>query len=1194
MKSIYGILVFLCLLGTCRVSAAFEIREDRLYRLVSGSGLAVSNRMNPDNLGKLFLDPVDKKDKGQLWRLVSYGDAYLFFSPFTNKSFDVVNAGGSDTPLGTWDFSRANVNQHFVVKVSEDGKVTLFHQNSGRPLGGNDSAGENLMLLHSGGTAMDLALVYTSAKMPPESLRGREEWQNEQIFAIKRLPGHVTRIPYPDVESMRADGYYSRPWERPSSSMYISLDGTWKFHYAERPSDRPENFYRKSYDASAWDDIEVPSSWEMKGYGTPIYSNITYPFKNAPSKVLPQEGYTTAVEENPVGCYRREFDIPEDWSGKEIFIHFNGVYSGFYLYVNGRKAGYSQGANNDAEFDVTSFVKPGRNMVAVEVYRWTDGSYLEDQDMFRLSGIHKSVYMYASPKVNIRDFHLLTEFPYGGYSKASLSVDAFVRNELSGKSDGFSVEVRLVGPSGETVSTASAGVSGIPARSDKVVRISMDVDNPRLWSAETPELYTVELILRNGAGAAVEALSSRLGFRDVKIADKKILVNGKQVWFKGVNRHETHPQYGKAVPVETTVQDILLMKTHNVNTLRTCHYPQAPEAYALYDHYGIYVMDEADLECHGNHSLGEKESWLPAFKDRVRKVVERDRNHPCVIFWSLGNECGSGRNFDVLHRMVNEMDPSRPVHYEGNNAFADIDSHMYPDIPRMMRFDRNGSDKPYFLCEYAHAMGNSPGNLGEYWDCILKSERMIGGCIWDWVDQGLNMKGRPETEYYYGGDFGDMPNDKDFCCNGLVTPDRRATAKLKEVKKVYQYVTFDDAGLQDGLVRINNGYGFTDLSAFSFSWTLLKDGMETRHGEIPGVNAAPGGNATVKIPYGALEDGSEYFLNVYCVLSDDTIWAKAGHEVAFEQFALTGKALSEAQTAADGILVKDMDDMNVRLSSGSFSVSFSKEDGRITGLDYGAGNILASEAPMSVIWYRSISNDKYTDQNHYPSVYRTSGMEVNLSEDKSHAEVSVTGELLIEKGNGDVAMPYTLTYKVWADGNVYVDASFVKPAGAGIIRRMGIRLAMKEGYENVRWYGKGPHENYSDRCRSAAAGIYTCTADDFASEHYVRSQSMGNRDAIRWFEVTGVSGDGIRVDVMNGNMGFSVLHYTDEDLWDAAHDFMLPAIRRQETFVNMDAVQQGLGNASCGPLPLEEYLIPDTPARYSFRISQAGNKQTLL
>ncbi len=1177
-------LVILHLLVGCICLHGQDIREDRLCRIVSPSGLAMDNNMNPDNLGNLFFSTVDRKDRGQLWRFVRYGDAYVIYSPFTNKSLDVVNAGEADTPLGTWDFSRANVNQHFVVQPSGDGKVTIRHENSGRPLGGQVSEGGKVMLVHQGGTPVEWTIAYTSDKLPPENLRGKEEWQNEQIFAVDKLPGHVTRIPYPDVESMRHDGYYSRPWERPQSSMYMSLNGIWKFHYACKPADRPAGFYRKPYDVSSWDEIEVPSNWEMKGYGTPIYSNVTYPFRNAPAMILPQEGYTNSTEENPVGSYRRDFDIPEDWDGKEIFIHFDGVYSGFYLYVNGKRAGYSQGSNNDAEFDITGFVHPGKNMVAVEVYRWTDGSYLEDQDMFRLSGIHKNVYLYAAPKVNIRDFHVGTSFPESGYSKAIVDIDVFVKNELSRKADQYNVSAYMFSPSGKKVAEASVSVPSVAARSEQQVRLSMEIGSPELWSAEKPDLYTVELVLSDRISGTVEAVSSRIGLRDIQIIDKKVHINGNQVYFKGVNRHETHPQAGKAVPVETTIRDILLMKTHNVNTVRTSHYPQAPEAYALYDHYGIYVVDEADLECHGNHTLSEKASWLPAYMDRMERAVCRDRNHPCVIFWSLGNECGGGDNFDALHRMVNSMDPSRPVHYEGNNSFADIDSHMYPDIPRMIRFDRNGSEKPYFLCEYAHAMGNSPGNLAEYWEYIENSERMIGGCIWDWVDQGINMYGRPAAEYYYGGDFGDRPNDRDFCCNGLVTPDRRETAKLKEVKAVYQYVKFNAVDLNEGLVGIVNRYDFTDLSGFTFVWTLLKDGVEVNGGTLDRLSLAPDEKAIVKIPYGPLDNGSEYFLNISCLMDNGCLWAQPGHEVASAQFAL-GERRKTWQKPEAGQIGMVSSDGEIRFVSGDFSISFSTVDGMLRTLSYGGRDVLSGPGAMSMAWYRSVGNDKFTDQAPYPSSYRNVKSGYRLED--GYAAVDVEGEVAIDCCGKDVSMPFNVSYMVYADGTLDVKASFVKPHGADIIRRMGIRLALEKGHENVAWYGRGPHENYADRCASATYGIYRASVDEFASEHYVRSQSMGNREGVRWLEVTDASGDGIRVDVLEGDMSFSALHYTDEDLWNAGHDFRLPEIYRDETILNLDAIQQGLGNATCGPRPLDRYMIPEgTPVSYSFRISK--------
>ena len=1157
-----------------------------MYRIVSPSGLAVDNRLNPDNLGNLFLSPVDKTAKGQLWRFVKYGDAYVVFSPFTNKSFDVVNAGSNPTPLGTWDFSRANVNQHFLVAASADGTVQIRHENSSRALSCEDKDGEKIIFMNVGAAPMDWRLVLSSEKLPPENLRGEHEWENEQVYAINRLDGHVTMIPYPSLEQMRQDAFYLRPWEQPSSSSYLSLNGKWKFNWVKQPSERPAGFYKPDFDVSGWDEIPVPSSWEMHGYGTPIYTNVTYPFKNAPAKIIPLEGYTIYDEPNPVGSYRRDFTIPQSWNGQQVILHFDGVYSGFYVYVNGKKVGYSEGANNVSEFDITKYVQTGDNTVAVEVYRWTDGSYLEDQDMFRLSGIHKDVYVYSKPLFNLRDYHLNAVFSNGDYSNAVLNAELFFENASSKSVEGASVLVNVIGEGGACVASGEYELSKVKPRAQSSCSLALDVKNPLLWSAEQPDLYSVEVILKRN-GEVSQAVSTRFGFREISIRDNKVYINGNQVYFKGVNRHETHPRYGKAVPVETTIKDILLMKTHNINTVRTSHYPQAPHCYALYDYYGIYVMDEADIECHGNHSLSEKASWLPVYQDRMRKVVQRDRNHSCVIFWSMGNECGGGDNFDVLHKMVNQMDPTRPVHYEGNSNFADIDSHMYPDIPRMMRFDQNGNQKPYFLCEYAHAMGNAPGNVKEYWDYIENSRRMIGACVWDWVDQGLNKFGRPETELYYGGDFGDKPNDLDFCGNGLITADRRETAKLKEIKKVYQYIKFRSDDPVSGVVEIENKYDFSNLSEFKFAWKLLKDGFVVENGALP-MSGTPDSKVKVQIPFKSeLTKDSEWVLEITASLAETAIWADAGHEVAFAQFVLNERPAPAPVQVTQA--VRDCsNEIDIVILTEDSKVTVSRKTGLLSSLEYKGRKVLAAEQnPMTLAWYRAVANDKYSDLTPYSSTVAMDALDCTLSADGTHATVTTSGKLLINVSeNAKKAMPYNLTYRIYADGTVDVSASFTKLADASLIRRMGLKLTMPEGFENVRWYGLGNHETYPDRCESGRIGIWEATVDDFASEHYMRSQSMGNREQLRWFEVTDQDGSGIKVELVEGKMSFSALHYTDEDLWTAAHDWAIAQVRKNTTILSIDGIQQGLGNATCGPEPLEQYMIPvGQPIDYTFRIT---------
>lgn len=495
----------------------------------------------------------------------------------------------------------------------------------------------------------------------------------------------------------------------------------------------------------------MPSNWEMHGYGTPIYTNITYPFKNNPPFIQPQKGYTNEIEVNPVGSYRRDFSIPADWDGKEIILHFDGVYSGIYVWINGKKVGYSQGANNVAEFNITNYVKTGTNTIAAEVYRWTDGSYIEDQDMFRLSGIHRPVYLYATPKVHVRDYFLQSDFKGDDYSSALFKVKASIKNYDKKASQATTLDVSLLDTKGKEVANITQPVGALKANQEQEYDIQASVSNPSLWSAEKPNLYTAIITLKDNNGNVLEAMSSKFGFRKIEMKNKRVYINNEQVFFKGTNRHDIHPKFGKAVPVESMIQDIVMMKQHNLNTIRTSHYPNDPRMYALYDYYGLYVMDEADLENHGNHSISGMPSWIPAYKDRIERVIQRDKNHPSVIFWSLGNEGGNGDNFDEMYKVAKLLDPSRPVHYEGKNEAADIDSHMYPDLARMAAFDQRDTDKPYFLCEYVHSMGNAPGNIAEYWDYIEnKSQRMIGGCVWDWVDQGLNMYGKPDNQYYLG------------------------------------------------------------------------------------------------------------------------------------------------------------------------------------------------------------------------------------------------------------------------------------------------------------------------------------------------------------------------------------------------------------------------------------------------------------
>lgn len=1154
MKRLITLILAIAALSICCRAASAEksVNDRKMYLIVSPNGYAMNNTMDGE-VAPYKLVPADKSEMNQVHSFVKYGDAWQIWCPFNGRGFDTDGSRKGGIKLGSWAFEPGNSNQIFIVKSLGNGYVTMVHKETGCSIciDGPDAEGSYVRLGTKDEESTMWKLVSVHAKAP--SSRGKEDWENESIFAINKLPGHVTMTSYPTVSELKADrNHMLKPWTDPKSGFFQSLNGVWKFNWVKQPSERPRDFYKKSYDVSAWDDIDVPSNWEMKGYGTPIYTNANYPHNNQPCRIVPIPGYTSDTEPNPVGSYRRDFEIPSTWGDKAVFLHFDGVYSAFHVWVNGKMVGYSQGANNDSEFDITKFVSTGTNTVAVEVVRWSDGSFLEDQDMFRLSGIHKDVYVYAAPKTCIADFQLSSVFEGDDYSKANFNVKAIIQN-LGGRTGMHTLHVELLDTKGNTVFSKDAGSVSVSRNSEAEVSLEQAVSNPMLWSAEYPNLYTAVLSLRDSDGNEVQAVSNRFGFRKIEIRNSRVYINGRQIWFKGVNRHETHPTCGKAVPVETTIKDILMMKQHNVNTVRTCHYPQSPKAYALYDYYGIYVMDESDVECHGNQGISNMENWNAAYVDRGTRMVRRDRNHPSVIFWSLGNESGKGCALVAERDAVRALDQSRPIHYEGDSPIADIDSHMYPSISHMEAFDRNGSGRPYILCEYAHAMGNSPGNIGEYWDSMEASERMIGGCVWDWVDQGIVRAGGNAKEFLYGGDFGDKPNDLDFCCNGLTTPDRQETAKLQEIKRVYQYIKIA-AGADPHSVVVRNAYAFTNLSAFRISWELLADGHTVEVGELDSPAAKPGQTVKVEVPFKTeVGTDAEYLLNVAFSLKEETNWADAGLEVARQQVVLNavepvlGKYYPKEECAAD-----------VRID-------------RETGLMEG----------MHIAWYRFVGNDRFTDTIPYESYPVADSYSETQCDGVRTVEVS--GRLVI-KAKETVMLPYSLQYDIYSDGTVDIEAFFVK--SSPIIRRMGLRFDLPYEYSDVFWYGRGPHENYIDRMRGADLNIWDTNVDAMGEEHYVRSQSRGNREDVRWVTISDNAGNGIRVSA-EGHMSFSALHYTDEALASVMHDFELPSIKSDRTMLYLDAIQQGLGNATCGPTPLQKYMIPeDCPVRLKLRIEK--------
>ena len=1161
-----------------------NISEDLVYNIQNEEGLVISDQNDARNNAPLFLTKKISESKNQAWQIFkNKNGTYTFINPFTGKGIDNANkTDGKGNNVLQWDGDPENRNQQWSLIPFNKNSFYIKHSLSGMYLSPQPNTISGSALMQLPNSKYLWKFKPTQLKLPP--LRGENEWENETIFAINKEAPHATYIPYTDKASILKDESFKKPWLASQSQLFQSLNGNWKFKWVKQPSERPTDFYKKNTDLSNWADIEVPSCWEMKGYGTPIYTNITYPFKNQPPFIKSQEGYTNEKEPNPVGSYKRTFTLPQSWDGNEVFIHFDGVYSGFFVWINGQKAGYSQGANNASEFNITPYLNTGVNEVSVQVFRWTDGSYLEDQDMFRLSGIHKDVYLFSTPKVHIRDFKTTTTFNTPQLDNAILNIKADIVNAFSKTAANHSWTAQILDPDGKEVLNLTQKINSISGKENLNVKLEGSIKNPQLWSAETPNLYSVLLTLQDDTGKVLEVIPSKLGIRKIEIKENRIFINNEQVFFKGVNRHETHPKFGRTVPLETSIEDIVLMKQNNINTIRTSHYPNQPRTYALFDYYGMYTMDEADIENHGNHSISDKASWIPAYKDRVTRMIERDKNHASVIFWSMGNEGGNGKNFDTIANLTRKLDPSRPVHYEGRSSSADIDSNMYPSLEYMEQMDKSKQDKPYFLCEYAHAMGNAVGNLAEYWDYIEnESNRMIGGCIWDWVDQGINKPGGSETAYYYGGDFGDTPNDSDFCDNGLVKPDRSVTAKLKEVKKVYQYIKLKPVDVKKGIIEVTNKYDFTNLDHFNINWQLIEDGFIKENGNLPELSLAPNQSGSITIPYQTqLNSQKEYFINIYFSLKDETIWAKKGHLVAKEQFQLSKrKAVDFSISEASKKLKTNVQDAILEVKGQDFSMKFDTKTGVLQSLKYAEEEVIFNEEGLKLNWYRSINNDQYADRTYYPTRYEQESFSYALNKDDT--SLTITSSMRAHLANeAKTEIPYTLIYTVLNNGKLKIDASFISPPEGQVIHRLGLKMQLNPEFNALNWYGRGPFENYSDRKTAAFVGTYESSVTGFSSEAYLKPQSMGNRENVRWLSLINPEGLGIKI-TTNDELAFSALNYEDSELWKTKHNSELPQIYQPQTFLNLDRIQEGVGNASCGPVTLEKYQI-ESDKKYEYSL----------
>ena len=1018
------------------------------------------------------------------------------------------------------------------------------------------------------------------------ALSQSHDWENNHLLQINRLPARSYFIPF--------------LYHKGDESM--TLDGTWKFSWTKTPDERIVDFYRQDYNDRAWNTLAVPANWEVNGYGTPIYISSGYPFKIDPPRVTsePKKTYTTYVERNPTGQYRRSFILPSGWNTDgQIFLRFDGVMSAFYVWINGERAGYSQGSMEPSEFNITKYLHRGSNQIAVEVYKYSDGSYLEDQDFWRFGGIHRDVTLFHTPDVRISDYAVRTVPADSQYRDFRLQINPEFDVYGSADGRGYNIAAVLTDAEGKQIVCARRNVDDMldinhkaatmnewyPQRGhSKFGRIDTLVSAPEKWTAETPCLYTLRLSLTDSVGNVVEQTEQKVGFRSVEIKDGQMLINGVPTRLRGVNRHEHDPKTARVMTETRMLQDIMLMKQANINAVRTSHYPNNPRWYELCDSIGLYVIDEADCETHGlRGTLTSTPDWNDAFMDRVIRLAERDKNHPSVISWSLGNESGFGANHAAMAGWLHEFDPTRFVHYEGaqgsdgnpDPSCVDVISRFYPRVrqeylnpgipegsdkeraenarwERLLDIaERNNDNRPVLTSEYAHCMGNALGNFKEYWDEIYSNRRMLGGFIWDWVDQGIykprDNGGARDTMVAYGGDFGDKPNLHAFCLNGVVMCDRRLTPKYYEVKKVYSPVQFF---CKDELLYAVNHVPTFPLSRYRVIYNITDNGRIVRKGEVNAMSMLSGDTvAVMSLKSCATNNNHDVRLNINVLLRGDQLWAKKNYEVMGEQIVINDNPMSVAEQQKGDVKMEK----NVARCFGSSTFSAFRAP---TDNDTGFGNWLAKD-------WRANRLDS-------PTVRR-------IRTDSVGGRVVRVDEYLYARGSVIVSTTTVLQ----KDGALDIRQTYEMKGELPELPRLGMEIALPDDYEQLKWYGRGPSESYPDRKSSCPVGLWS---GDVAGQytHYPRPQDSGNHEDCTMLQLKTKRGETVTVTAVDLPFSFSALHYKSTDIAAASHDCCLKECGA--TILNINAAVMGLGNGSCGPGVLKKYAI-DRNKSYSLHLN---------
>jgi len=1017
----------------------------------------------------------------------------------------------------------------------------------------------------------------------------REDWDNVDVLQMNREKPHTTMMVYESKESASF-----MEWTR--SQYHQSLNGSWSFHWSKNPAGRPKDFYKMDFDSSGWDQISVPSNWEVEGYGIPIYTNIIYPY-DITKLEMPKEW-------NPVGSYLREFTVPADWEGRTVYVHFAGVQSAFYIWVNGNKVGYSQGSRTAAEFDISTHLKPGKNQLAVEVYRWSDGSLLEDQDFWRLSGIYRDVYLWSTPKSHIRDYKVTATLD-DGYSVGLFTLEGEVVDSGSGQT----VEYELKDSAGNRVVSDS-----MPA--DKTFRFNLkQILNVLQWSAEKPNLYDLFISLKDRGGNVLEVIPQKIGFRRVEIAGGKILINGRAVIFKGVNRHEHDPDTGHYVSEESMMKDIRLMKQFNINAVRTSHYPNDPLWYSLCDQYGLYLIDEANIETHEfgkgrENKLANSPDWEQAHVERIQRMAFRDRNHPSVILWSFGNEAGEGPNFAACSKWLKAFDTSRPIHYEGASSqglmdYVDVYSRMYPKTGDLDELMEEFKEYPFIACEYTHAMGNSNGNLKEYWDRIYAADNnFVGAFVWDWMDQGLTndvpgiykQTSGMDTFYMYGGWWEEsrgIHHDGNFCMNGLVSSDRVPHPGATAIKYYHRFAHVSAVDLTKGAFEITNKYDFSFLDEKVYGvWELLKDGEVIASQGVGSLNIAPGKSQLVQLDLeSAMTGAGEYHVNFRFLLKDDTFYASRGFELGWDQFRLPASITTTLSSPTGPLPEVTQKGRFLRVFGDRFRVVFDTMKGIIAGYYYD-DELLIRRGPTLDFWRVSTDNDLGVLKNsktHNPNRELWRDAANWVVDSFEHGIVGDTVVITVDAKLPHVSSICKVTYVISGDGAVEITTDFIPGKNKlPIMPRFGSEMVLIGGIDLVSWYGPGPGPTYLDR-KTDLVGIYNSTVDEMWVE-YSRPQENGYHSDVRWMTIKNDRGLGLKFEGAPF-IGFGAQRYTKADMEDSQYSFELA--KSPEVYLNVDLMQMGVGGTnswSPSAYPLDDYRIPSGPLSYTYRMSPLGSQ----